>query len=126
MGRRGKRRFYALATWSGAKILRETKPVVPSAMAWAKARSAGPGLADMLASSRRCPDPFQHIRGKWIVRRLAADSSKIELGDLDRAGADKRMKPPRAFTSPRSFAALMEPRCRFPISAPMLSNTFRG
>jgi hypothetical protein len=92
MGSRGKRRFYALATWSGAKMLRETKPVVPSAMAWAKARSAGPGLADMLASSRRCPDPFQHIHGKWVVRRLAADSSKIELGDLDRAGADKRMK----------------------------------
>ena len=92
MGSRGKRRFYALATWNGAKVLRETKPVVPSAMAWAKAGSAGAGLADMLASPRRCPDPFQHIHGKWIVRRLAADSSKIELDDLDRAGADKRMK----------------------------------
>ena len=92
MGSRGKRRFYALATWNGAKILRETKPVVPSAMAWAKARGAGPGIEEMLASSRRCPDPFQQIRGKWIVRRLAADSSKIELGDLDRAGADNHMK----------------------------------
>ncbi len=92
MGSRGKRRFYALAMWNGAKILREAKPVVPSAMAWARARDAGPGLADMLTSPRRCPDPFQEIRGKWIVRRLAADSSKIELEDLDGAGANQEME----------------------------------
>ena len=92
MGSRGKRRFYALAMWKGAKILREAKPVVPSAMAWARAGDAGPGLADMLTSPRRCPDPFQEIRGKWVVRRLAADSSKIELEDLDSAGADEDMK----------------------------------
>jgi hypothetical protein len=91
MGSRGKRRFYALAMWNGAKILREAKPVVPSAMAWARAGAAGPGLAEMLISPRRCPDPFQEIRGKWVVRRLAADSSKIELDDLNGAGADERM-----------------------------------
>ena len=66
MGSRGKRRFYALATWRGAKILREAKPVVPSAMAWARAGDAGPGLAEMLTSPRRCPDPF---------RKSAADGS---------------------------------------------------
>jgi hypothetical protein len=92
MGSRGKRRFYALATWNGAKILREAKPVVPSAMAWVRARDAGPGLAEMLISPRRCPDPFQEIRGKWVVRRIAADSSKIELEDLDGAGADEDME----------------------------------
>ena len=80
MGSRGKRRFYALAIWRGAKILREAKPVVPSALAWVRADDdPGPGLAEMLRSPRRCPDPFQEIRGKWVVRRLAADSSKIEL-----------------------------------------------
>jgi hypothetical protein len=89
MGSRGKRRFYALAMWNGAKILREAKPVVPSAMAWAKADDAGPGLAEMLISRRRCLDPFQEVRGKWVVRRLAADSSKIELEDLHSVGADK-------------------------------------
>lgn len=92
MGSRGKRRFYALAIWKGAKILREAKPVVPSAMAWARAGDAGPGLAEMLISPRRCPDPFQEIRGKWVVRRLAADSSKIELEDLAGAGADEDME----------------------------------
>ncbi len=92
MGSRGKRRFYALAMWKGAKILREAKPVVPSAMAWARAGNPGPGLAEMLISPRRCPDPFQEIRGKWVVRRLAADSSKIELEDLAGAGADEDME----------------------------------
>ena len=93
MGSRGKRRFYALAIWRGAKILREAKPVVPSALAWVRADDdPGPGLAEMLRSPRRCPDPFQEIRGKWVVRRLAADSSKIELEDLDDAGADEDME----------------------------------
>jgi hypothetical protein len=92
MGSRGRRRFYALAMWKGAKILREAKPVVPSAMAWARADDAGPGLAEMLVSPRRCPDPFQKIRGKWVVRRLAADSSKIELEDLNSARADDDME----------------------------------
>jgi hypothetical protein len=46
----------------------------------------------MLISTRRCPDPFQEIRGKWVVRRLAADSSKIELEDLAGAGADEDME----------------------------------
>ena len=92
MGSRGKRRFYTLATWKGAKILREAKPVVPSAMAWARAGAAGPGLAEMLISPRRCPDPFQEIHGKWVVRRLAADSSKIELEDLAGVGADAHME----------------------------------
>ena len=89
MGSRGKCRFYALATWKGAKVLREAKPVVPSAMAWVRADNAGRGLLEMLSSSRRCPDPLQEIRGKWVVRRLAADSSKIELDDLDGAGANE-------------------------------------
>jgi hypothetical protein len=92
MGSRGKRRFYAMAMWNGAKILREAKPVVPSAMAWARGHDAGPGLAEMLISPRRCPDPFQGILGKWVVRRLAADSSKIELEDLGGVGADKAME----------------------------------
>jgi hypothetical protein len=90
MGSRGKRRFYARAMWKGAKVLREAKPVVPSALAWAKEADAGPGLAEMLISPRRCPDPFQEIRGKWVVRRLAADSSKIELEDLKKADADEK------------------------------------
>ena len=82
MGSRGKRRFYALATWQGGRILRETKPLVPSALVWAKGGDPGPGLKAMLKSPSRCPDPFHKTQGKWVVRRLAVDSTKIELKDL--------------------------------------------
>lgn len=91
MGSRGKRRFYALAIWKGARVLREAKPVVPSALAFAKDGDPGAGLAEMILSPRRCADPFQSLQGKWVVRRIAADSSKIELEDLDEAGADAEM-----------------------------------
>jgi hypothetical protein len=42
--------------------------------------------------SPRCPDPFQEIQGEWVFRRLAPDSSKIELEDLGGAGADEDME----------------------------------
>jgi hypothetical protein len=87
LGSRGKRRFYAFAWWHGARVLREAKPVVPSALAWASQSSIDPQLVELINSPRRCPDPTQQIRDGWIVRRLAPDAIKIELGDLvgDRA-----------------------------------------
>src|SRR5205823_5243721 len=33
-------------------------------------------------SALRCPDPFLRIRGKWVLRRLAPDCSRIELAAL--------------------------------------------
>jgi len=30
----------------------------------------------------RCVDPFVHMEGKWIVRRLSPDCSRIELSAL--------------------------------------------
>ena len=82
LGSRGKRRFYAFGVWHGSHVLREAKPVVPSAWAWASETPAAPRLTELLASPNRCPDPTQQIRDAWIVRRLAPDASKIELGDL--------------------------------------------
>ena len=36
----------------------------------------------MLSRAVRCPDPFVHVRGHWVVRRLAPDCSRIELASL--------------------------------------------
>jgi hypothetical protein len=30
----------------------------------------------------RVPDPFLSVHGKWLIRRLAPDSSRIELASL--------------------------------------------
>ena len=42
-----------------------------------------------MARAVRCPDPFVRIRGRWILRRLAPDCSRIELESLA-AGQDQR------------------------------------
>ncbi len=88
MGSRGKPRYYALAMWKGAKILREAKAIVPSALQCFNSAGSGQGLQEMLDLSVRCPDPFHRIHDQWIVRRLAPDSEKIELKKLDKAGAN--------------------------------------
>jgi Uncharacterized protein conserved in bacteria (DUF2252) len=94
LGSRGKRRFYAFAIWHGARVLREAKPVVPSAWAWAADTPAMPRLAELLKSPHRCPDWSQQLRDGWIVRRLAPDAVKIELEDLtgDHATRDDEEK----------------------------------
>jgi hypothetical protein len=94
LGSRGKRRFYAFGLWHGARVLREAKPIVPSALAWAIKSSIEPQLAELIHSPRRCPDPTQQIQNGWIVRRLAPDAIKIELGDLvgDRATQEEEEK----------------------------------
>jgi uncharacterized protein (DUF2252 family) len=82
LGSRGKRRFYAFALWCGARVLREVKPVVPSAVTWASRTPVAPRVDELLNSPNRCPDPTQQVQDGWIVRRLAPDALKIELGDL--------------------------------------------
>ena len=82
LGSRGKGRFYAFAIWRGARVLREVKPVVPSAATWASQTSVPPRLEQLLNSPNRCPDPTQKVRDGWIIRRVAPDAIKIELGNL--------------------------------------------
>jgi hypothetical protein len=96
LGSLGRRRYVALTTWRGGTIAREAKELAPSAWLWARAQDkASNGKADgtghvatkllyqeALDRSRRAPDPFVKMRGRWIVRRLAPDCSRIELASL--------------------------------------------
>lgn len=61
--------------------MREAKARVASAASWASgaAGSATPGFELLLAKSIRSRDPFLHLAGRWVVRRLAADTDKIEI-----------------------------------------------
>lgn len=79
----GRPRYAAIAYWRGGQIIREAKALVPSAWSWAhgeggRARSNFMALA---TGRYRAPDPFLHVRHSFILRRIAADSRKIELGD---------------------------------------------
>lgn len=84
LGSLGRRRFVALADWHGGTIAREAKELTDSAWYWAYPRRKSPGILYQEALNRawRCPDPFVTLRGRWIVRRLAPDCSRIELASL--------------------------------------------
>jgi len=80
----GRERYVAVAEWSGGSVAREAKALAPSACVWAE---TGKGTApihyqEIVDRSVRCPDPFVHLRKRWIVRRLAPDCSRIELSAL--------------------------------------------
>jgi hypothetical protein len=78
----GRPRYVAIAFWRGGQVLREAKALVPSAWNWAHGLDYRTSDFLELANGRyRAPDPFLDVRDKFILRRVAADSRKIELGD---------------------------------------------
>ena len=62
--------------------MREAKALVPSAWDWAQdSISRHSRFLDLARGTFRAPDPFLDVRDRFIVRRIAADSQKSELGD---------------------------------------------
>ena len=84
LGSLGRQRYVALGDWRGGRIAREAKPIVPSAAVWAGLAKDCTGILyqQILDKSVRCLDPFVHMEGNWIVRRLSPDCSRIELNSL--------------------------------------------
>jgi Uncharacterized protein conserved in bacteria (DUF2252) len=88
-GSLGRPRFVAIADWRGGRVLREAKALVPSAWDWAHGSpSSLSRFADLATVATRAPDPYMNVAGTFVVRRLAPDSRKAELGD--EAGAELR------------------------------------
>jgi hypothetical protein len=82
VGSLGRPRFLATKPWKGGPIKREAKARVSSAASWASGKAAtrvNPGFELLRAKSIRSRDPFLHLAGRWVVRRLAADTDKIEI-----------------------------------------------
>ena len=81
LGSLGHPRIVAIAEHSGGWIAREVKELVGSGVAWA----AGGGDAipihypTIVRRAVRCADPFLEIKGRWVLRRLAPDCSRIEF-----------------------------------------------
>lgn len=84
LGSLGRRRFVALADWHGGSVAREAKELTDSAWKWFKPGGKKPMILYQAAleRARRCPDPFVRVYGRWLVRRLAPDCSRIELSTL--------------------------------------------
>ena len=93
LGSLGRPRFVALADFNGAKIAREAKALLPSACAWADPKTGSQRLfyADILTDAVRCPDPFFQPMGKWILRRLSAHCSKLDLDLMPKRRDERRL-----------------------------------
>jgi hypothetical protein len=92
LGSLGRERFVVLA-WRGGKIAREAKALAPSVYRWAcKGRDAkGILYEDVLTKAVRSRDPFVHLKGRWIVRRLAPDCARVELAALPKERDESRL-----------------------------------
>jgi hypothetical protein len=77
----GRPRFVAVATWRGGLIVREAKAIVPSAWDWVHRRPSQPcAWLDLANGKHRSPDPFLQVHAGFLVRRIAVDARKIDLG----------------------------------------------
>jgi Uncharacterized protein conserved in bacteria (DUF2252) len=81
-GSLGRRRYLALAEWRGGSIAREAKELTISAWCWARSSKSRIFYEEILERAIRVRDPFVRVRGRWIIRRLAPDCSRIELSSL--------------------------------------------
>jgi len=94
LGSLGRERFLAVGEWHGGRVAREAKALAPSACSWATgtpATEADIHYQEVIDRSVRCPDPFVRLKRRWIVRRLAPDCSRIELGTLPRERDELRL-----------------------------------
>jgi len=93
VGSLGGERFVALAKWEGGRIAREAKALAPSAYVWANDQRGSERILyeEILESSCRAVDPLVRVRGRWLVRRLAPDCSRIELTELPKRVGEERL-----------------------------------
>jgi hypothetical protein len=92
VGSLGHERFVAITDWEGARIAREAKAITPSACVWAYAKGSERILyQEILDTARRALDPYVRMQGRWLVRRLAPDCSRVELTDMPAKVDEKRI-----------------------------------
>lgn len=95
LGSLGRERFVAIAEFHGGKIAREAKALAPSACVWAgtskDAPDQRPRYQEIVDRAVRALDPFVKLKGKWIVRRLAPDCSRVELAAMPKERDETRL-----------------------------------
>jgi hypothetical protein len=93
LGSLGRERFVAVSAFEGAKIAREAKALAPSACVWAAGAKASKRIQyqQCLDRSVRAIDPFVRLKGRWIVRRLAPDCSRVELTSMPKERDESKL-----------------------------------
>ncbi len=83
-GSMGHPRYVAIADWNGGRVALEAKAALPSSYTWAAGVEGWILYDKILERAARSPDPAVRMEGSWLVRRLAPDSSPIEIESLTR------------------------------------------
>ena len=92
MGSLGRLRFVGIAEFAGGPVCREAKALAPSAWDWARGGDSQPiRYQKALDSSVRSIDPCVRLQGRWIVRRLAPDCSRIDLAQFPRERDESKL-----------------------------------
>jgi len=100
LGSLGRQRVVGLAEWYGGLIAREAKALAPSASVWARGDGDAALMYPLIVGrAERCPDPYAAVKSRWIVRRLAADSSGIDIDRLPKGKEEKLLKAMGAETA---------------------------
>ena len=123
LGSLGRERFVAIANYQGAAIAREAKALTASACAWASPRNASHTIhyQEILDRSVRASDPFVHLKGRWIVRRLAPYCSRIDLSSMPKERDEAKLLHAMGFEtanvhlgSPRAASAILRDLAKRP------------
>ena len=92
LGSLGRERYVGIAECHGGKIAREARALAPSASVWAREEKVrGIWYEEILDSAVRSVDPFVRMKGRWLVRRLAPDCSRVELASMPKARDESRL-----------------------------------
>jgi uncharacterized protein (DUF2252 family) len=80
LGSLGRERFVAIGEFDGSFVCREAKALAPSAWELARGKKSGAiRYQKALDVAVRAKDPFVRLQGRWIVRRLAPDCTRVDL-----------------------------------------------
>jgi hypothetical protein len=93
LGSLGRERYVAIADWAGGRVAREAKAIAPSACVWAN-EGKGPKkmfYEDIISNAVRALDPYVHLRGRWLVRRLSPHCCRVELAALTAKRDEERL-----------------------------------
>jgi hypothetical protein len=92
LGSLGRQRYVGVAEYAGGLVSREAKALAPSAWDWAHGKATTAiHYQQALDESIRAIDPFVRLKGRWIVRRLAPDCTRIEMSMFPKQRDENRL-----------------------------------
>jgi hypothetical protein len=93
LGSLGRERFVAIADYGGARLAREAKALAPSACVWANEGKGSQKIfyETIITKAVRVLDPYVHLFGRWIVRRLSPHCCRVELAALPERRDEQRL-----------------------------------